>query len=285
MLKAGIFVDADNIMRNGGFGLRYKKLRELVEAQGIPVHARRANVTGATVVRATAYMSIDEEREQDEPFTRHRREQARQAIRRAGFKLELKPIKRYGPSTIREAMTEPTEEREQSVKANIDVDLTVDALMQAGDLDYFMLVTGDGDFTKLVQALQSKGKKVDLLAFMNVSRELKEAVDVYFNGFLMPGILPAPKEDPNVHTGFVHYVDEDKGFGFMTMYTGLGSGDIYDNIYVNEKSFANQTMPLSMLRQRGAVLEFDIDSNPAVPNRQSAKNVNILTYDNQPVFL
>ena len=34
MLKAGIFLDVENLSRNGGWGMRYDVLRELVQAQG-----------------------------------------------------------------------------------------------------------------------------------------------------------------------------------------------------------------------------------------------------------
>ena len=50
MLKAGIFLDIENLVRCGGWGIRYRVVRELVEAQG------------ATVLRANAYMAIDSER-------------------------------------------------------------------------------------------------------------------------------------------------------------------------------------------------------------------------------
>src|SRR5215203_833980 len=150
MLRAGVYVDVDNIMSNGGYGMKYRTLRELVEAQG------------ATVVRANAYMSIDEEREEQEHDTRKRRTVARDLMRREGFKLMLKPIKRFNVGTDR-----------QIQKANIDVDLTVDML--SADLDYYLLVSGDGDFVRLVEALQHRGKKVDQLGFSNVSGELRRA--------------------------------------------------------------------------------------------------------------
>jgi len=42
------------------------------------------------------------------------------------------------------------------VKANADLELAVDALLQAENLDYVLLETGDGDFMRLVRALQSE---------------------------------------------------------------------------------------------------------------------------------
>jgi hypothetical protein len=47
MLKAGIFLDMENLMRNGGWGIRYDVVKAMVEGEG------------AVVLRANAYMAID----------------------------------------------------------------------------------------------------------------------------------------------------------------------------------------------------------------------------------
>ena len=47
MLKAGIFLDMENLMRNGGWGIRYDAVKALAEAQG------------AIVLRANAYVAVD----------------------------------------------------------------------------------------------------------------------------------------------------------------------------------------------------------------------------------
>ena len=129
MLKAGIFVDVDNIMRNGGNGMNYRRLRELVEAQG------------ARVVRANTYAAYDEEYESQDRDRKARRDTARAAIRREGYNVVLKPTRKY-------------ENREGgvTVKSNVDLDIAVDALIQAQNLDYVLLVSGDGDYIKLVKA-------------------------------------------------------------------------------------------------------------------------------------
>jgi uncharacterized LabA/DUF88 family protein len=45
----------------------------------------------------------------------------------------------------------------QTTKANADMDLAIDALLQARNLDRIILLTGDGDFLRLVLALQNMG--------------------------------------------------------------------------------------------------------------------------------
>jgi uncharacterized LabA/DUF88 family protein/cold shock CspA family protein len=259
MLKAGIYVDVDNIMINGGWGMRYRVVREMVEQQN------------ATVLRANAYMSIDEQREGAEKDVRNRRQLARLSVRREGFKLNLKPIKRY-----------TNDEGNEVMKGNADMEMAVDAVIQSENLDYVLLVTGDGDFTRVAEALQNRGKRVDVLAFANISTQLREAADHFYNGFLLPGVVPPPKDDPGVKTGFLHNVNEEKGFGFMTMYTGLKPSEFRDDIFVHitdikdEKGVTIANSYFSLLRKKSAVLEFDLVQTP--DGKAVAKNVEELKF-------
>ena len=67
MIKAGIFLDIENLVRCGGWGIRYRVVRELVEAQE------------ATILRANAYMAIDSEREEkDIDYQRKKQESGNQ---------------------------------------------------------------------------------------------------------------------------------------------------------------------------------------------------------------
>ncbi len=68
-------------------------------------------------------------------------------------------------------------------KSNADLELAVDALMQSERLDYVLLVSGDGDFIQVVRALQNKGCRVEVLAFKNVAKELRNEAT-----FLLPAI-------------------------------------------------------------------------------------------------
>src|SRR5262245_45861978 len=187
MLKAGIFLDIENLMRNGGWGIRYDVLKELVVAQG------------AIVLRANAYMAWDEEREKTDPAISRAKGGYRSAIRRNGFHLVLKEVRRY-----RDA------EGAEVVKANSDLDLAVDAILQSESLDYVLLGTGDGDFIRVVRALQNHGKRVDLLSFWNTNRELRREVDNHFNGFLIPGLVRSDEVDPNRSRGTFRSMEEEK---------------------------------------------------------------------------
>lgn len=242
MLKAGIFLDVDNLVRNGGWGMRFRAVRELVEAQG------------ATVVRANAYMAIDRDREASDPEFRKKKKQFRAAIRREGYHLVLKRVKRYRGEV----------EGETVVKADVDLDLAVDALLQSENLDHVLLGTGDGDFLRLVRAIQSRGKRVDLLSFAHTSTELLEEVDNHFNGFLYPSLLPRDEDEPLRVRGTMHHVVEDKGYGFLTVRTGPGVDDVRDDVFLHINDFAGETgAPVTnerfaRLRDTGAIVEFDL---------------------------
>jgi uncharacterized LabA/DUF88 family protein len=60
-----------------------------------------------------------------------------------------------------------------TTKANADMDLAIDAVLQARNLDRIILLTGDGDFIRLVLALQNMGCRVEVIGFNNKVRNLK----------------------------------------------------------------------------------------------------------------
>ncbi len=251
MLKAGIFLDVENLSRNGGWGIRYEVIKDLATAQG------------TTVLRANAYLAIDKDREKQDYGYRQKNENYRAAIRRNGFHLLLKVVKRYYDS-----------EGVLVEKANADLDLAVDALLQAENLDYILLGSGDGDFLRLVRAIQNRGKRVDLLSFANTSSELIREVDNHFSGFLVPGILG---DDPNGKRkrGVMHAVNEDRGFGFITMRTGLGANDMRYDVFCHIRDVSCEGYPvdnayLADLKRSRAIIEFDLVDTEEGPKAVNA---------------
>jgi uncharacterized LabA/DUF88 family protein len=239
MLKAGIFLDVENIVRCGGWGIRYRVVRELVEAQG------------AIVLRANAYMAMDEEREDKDPEYRRKKSEYRDAVRRAGFHLALKAVQHYKDQDGREI-----------TKANADLELAVDAVLQAENLDYIVVGSGDGDFLRLVSALQSRGKRVDVLSFSNTSLALRRQADTYFSGYLVPGLLPSDRDGRL--RGIMHAVNEDRGFGFLTVRTGLGVADLRDDVFLHINDFLDpggspvSNPSFANLKTRQAIIEFEL---------------------------
>jgi uncharacterized LabA/DUF88 family protein len=240
MLKSGIFLDIENLSRNGGWGMRFDVIKKLAEAQG------------TVVLRANAYISVDTKRKREDDEYRKKAQAYIDAIRRNGFHPISKEVKRF-----------VDDEGQVVLKANADLDLAVDALLQAENLDYILLGSGDGDFLRLVRALQNKGKRVDVLAFANTSRELQHEADFFFSGALVPGLLPAEGENPDRTRGVIHHIVEDKGYGFLMVQTGLGLNDVMYNVFCHISEVTDNGEPIDdkdfrYLFERKAILEFDL---------------------------
>ena len=237
MLKGGIFLDMENLNRCGGWNIRFDAIKDMVEAQEV------------TIVRANAYMAIDEQRERMDEDYRRKKLEYRTVVRRAGFHVVLKQVQRY-----------LNEDQEWVFKANADIDLAIDALIQSQNLDYVLLGTGDGDFVRLVQALQDRGKRVDLLSFGNTSEDLRKQVDNPLSGWLYPEILPSFEEGSERVRGYLHMVNEEKGFGFATVQTGFSPFDIRTDVFVHITDFEEpiENRAFGLLKTTGRILEFKV---------------------------
>jgi len=242
-MKAGIFVDAENVMRNGGWGLRYDVLKDIVKEQGL------------NIVRANVYMAIDRRREEKDEIYCQKKEDFRAQIRRAGFKIVLKEVRRY-----------LDEDGELVTKASTDMDLAVDVLLQARHLDYVLLVSGDGDYVRLVNAIQNGGSKVDVISFHNTSRALREAADYHCYGFLVPGLIPTEGER---RRGILYTVDEARYFGHIAMMSGFQTFD--KNVFCHGTEFEEERLSnkeFAALKDKQSILEFDIFWSDKGPQAQ-----------------
>lgn len=197
----GVYVDATNISRNGGQRMQYDVLREF---------SCRDN---AEAVRLNVYLSYDEEKADSNPTYRDKARAYQSALREIGYKVIEKRVKWF-----------VDENGNRYGKANADLDMAVDVLLQSENLDRVLLVTGDGDFVQVVRALQNKGCRVETMAFDNVSEELKRESDMYISGYLVPGLLPTRGDDYFAPAwgelgsrvrGYCYHHDDNKSFGFM----------------------------------------------------------------------
>ncbi len=196
--RVGVYVDVANINRNGGYGMGYEILREF------------ACRDDAEAVRLNAYVSYDAEKARRDPYYFHRTNSFYSVLRDFGYKVIQKEVKWF-----------TDEDGNRVAKANADLDLAVDALLQSEKLDRVLLVTGDGDFVQVVRALQNKGCRVEVVAFRNVSQELRREADIFLSGYLIPNLLPIDRaEGENIWgevehrvRGICYYHKND--FGFM----------------------------------------------------------------------
>jgi uncharacterized LabA/DUF88 family protein len=92
-------------------------------------------------------------------------------VRSYGFKVITKAIRWF-----------EDEEGVRIGKANADLDMAVDILLQSQELDTIYLLTGDGDFKRVVQAVQNMGIRVEIMAFRYISRDLLHEADQYVSG-------------------------------------------------------------------------------------------------------
>jgi len=205
--KVGVYIDAQNISMNGGFGMQFHVLREFACREG------------AQAIRLNAYVSYDSERAKtDQPYkTKVNAFYFR--LRDLGYKVIQKHVKWY----IDDAGN-------RYGKANADLDMAVDALLQSDNLDRILLATGDGDFVQVVRALQNKGCRIEIVAFDNVSSDLRNEADMFTSGYLIPQLLPIAENRRNGKEwgalgsrvrGHCYVYKADQNFGFFRFLTSI----------------------------------------------------------------
>ncbi|HXG40652.1 MAG TPA: NYN domain-containing protein, partial [Candidatus Limnocylindrales bacterium] len=117
----------------------------------------KAAIAGRDFVRAYAYTGLDPENENQRNFHAF--------LARHGYRVVSKDIRKYGDG---------------KVKANLDIELVVDMLKTARNLDVAILVSGDGDFAPAVRAVQEMGVRVEVISFRgNTSSDLIEVADQF----------------------------------------------------------------------------------------------------------
>ncbi|PIE66564.1 MAG: NYN domain-containing protein [Desulfobacterales bacterium] len=256
MLKTGIYVDAENIKMSGGYGMRYDVLVDL------------ANSGRSAMLRANCYLAEDRERTQRDQEYRQKVYSYHNVLRQCGFKVIKKYVRRY-----------QDDEGNITTKANADMDLAIDALLQARNLDRIILLTGDSDFIRLVIALQNMGCRVEVIGFHNVSHELREVADSYMSGFLIPGLLPINNgygydNQEGWQRGTVANFNMERGFGFFRYFTIKKQELVPETIFfhLSKSTLASEQHFLD----QNKIFEFRVVENPANDNRSEAWDIKLL---------
>jgi uncharacterized LabA/DUF88 family protein len=145
--NVAVFVDVANIFyaaKAGGVDIDYVTLL-------------KAATAGRDFVRAYAYTGLDPENENQRQF--------HSFLARSGYKVVSKDIRKYGDGRI---------------KANLDIELVVDLMRLARNLDIAVVVSGDGDFAPAIRAVQQMGVRVEVISFRgNTSSDLIEVADSF----------------------------------------------------------------------------------------------------------
>src|SRR5438552_15463600 len=117
----------------------------------------KAATAGRDFVRAYAYTGLDPENENQRNFHAF--------LARNHYKVVSKDIRKYGDG---------------KVKANLDIELVVDLMKTARNLDIAIVVSGDGDFAPAIRAVQEMGVRVEVVSFRgNTSSDLMDVADQF----------------------------------------------------------------------------------------------------------
>jgi uncharacterized LabA/DUF88 family protein len=117
----------------------------------------KSAIAGRDFVRAYAYTGLDPDNENQRNFHAF--------LARHNYKVVSKDIRKYGDG---------------KVKANLDIELVVDLMKTARNLDVAIIVSGDGDFAPAIRAVQEMGVRCEVISFRgNTSSDLIEVADLF----------------------------------------------------------------------------------------------------------
>ncbi len=267
--RVGVYVDVANIARNGGYGMRYDVLREFA-CRG-----------GADPVRLNSYVTYDAERAETDHGYREAQHNFFSLLRDFGYKVLEKHVRWY-----------TDESGNRFGKANADLDMAVDALLQSRNIESVLLATGDGDFVRVVQAMQNFGCRVEIVGFDNVSFDLRREADLFVSGYLVPNLLPVnvPKGTPpwgeiGARVRGVCYMHTGKGYGFLRFLKVIDYGlwrvdsrqpnSPYETVFFHDSQLP-QEVSYQELPSRNIIFEFDLAKAENGEEGMQAKNMSLV---------
>ena len=251
--KVGIYVDAVNVTMNGGYGLRYDILRKF------------ACRDGGLATRLNVYLCYDEERLKTDSDYKARNKRFCEMLRDFEYKVIEKPIQVYSNHETGEKIS----------KSTIDMDMAVDMLVQADNLDKIVLLSSNGSYCSVVNAIQNKGCKVELIGFDNVSAGLKKSVDSSVSGYLIPKMLPVESPYPwgdagSRVRGVCYDFSHQDGYGFMRFLTKYSDAlwvtdsrdcdSPYKTVFAHISQF-EEDLDSNHIPSRDLIFEFDVTEN------------------------
>ncbi len=135
--KLALFIDGSNLYaaaRALNFDIDYKRLLENFRKRGV-------------LVRAFYYTALVEDQEYSpiRPLV--------DWLDYNGYTLVTKPTKEFTDAQGR-----------RKIKGNMDIELAIDVMEMADHVDHIILFSGDGDFRRLVEAVQRKGKRFSVVS-------------------------------------------------------------------------------------------------------------------------
>jgi len=157
--KVALFIDGANLYAAAkllGFDIDYRRLLRLFRGR-------------VQLVRALYYTAIADEQQYSSirPLI--------DWLEYNGFSMVTKASKEFIDSAGR-----------RRIKGNMDIELAVDAMRLAENLDHIVIFSGDGDFRSLVAALQQMGKRVSIVSTLQtqppmIADELRRQADQFLD--------------------------------------------------------------------------------------------------------
>lgn len=155
--RVALFIDGANLYaaaRALNFDIDYRRLLEVFAQKG-------------HLIRAFYYTALVEDQEYSSirPLV--------DWLDYNGYTMVTKPTKEFTDALGR-----------RKIKGNMDIELAIDVMEMAPYLDHIVLFSGDGDFRRLVEAVQHKGKRVTVVSTIRsappmIADELRRQADNY----------------------------------------------------------------------------------------------------------
>jgi len=172
--RVALFIDGANLYsaaRALGFDIDYRRLLKVFREKG-------------RLVRAYYYTALVEDQEYSpiRPLI--------DWLDYNGYTMVTKPTKEFTDAMGR-----------RKIKGNMDIELAIDVLEMAEHLDHVILFSGDGDFRRLVEAVQRRGLRVSVVSTIKssppmVADELRRQADDFIElAELAPLIARNPRDN------------------------------------------------------------------------------------------
>ncbi|MBT5110921.1 MAG: NYN domain-containing protein [Rhodospirillaceae bacterium] len=184
--KIALFIDGANLYASAralGFDIDYKRLLDAFSGEG-------------KLIRAFYYTALLEDQEYSpiRPLV--------DWLDYNGYTMVTKPAKEFTDASGR-----------RKIKGNMDIELAIDVLEMADNLDNIVLFSGDGDFRRLIEAVQRKGVRVTVVSTVKssppmVADELRRQADSFIDLSTLANEI-ARKHEPHKAAPEQYIDDED----------------------------------------------------------------------------
>ena len=158
--RIGLFIDGSNLYASAralGFDIDYKQLLNIFRSEG-------------NLIRAYYYTALLEDQEYSpiRPLV--------DWLDYNGYTMVTKPTKEFTDAAT----------GRRKIKGNMDIELAVDVMEMAEHIDHGVLFSGDGDFRRLIEAVQHKGLRVTVVSTVRsqppmIADELRRQADVFID--------------------------------------------------------------------------------------------------------